>query len=204
MQYTATCGVTYLIQIGNHWATPNFSLVGQFALSVGAGSPCTTVPSYYCFGDGSAAACPCGNNSTPGQDAGCLNSLSLAGRMRAIGLASVTSDSLQLQASHVPNGPGLYFQGPAQVAGGLGMPFGDGLRCVGGSPLMRLGIVLAMSGTSTYPTGTTSPNDVPISIKGAVLPGTQQYQLWYRDSGAFCTVSSVFNLTNAASVTWTP
>ena len=159
----------------------------------------------YCFGDGSGASCPCANFSAVGQMAGCVNSLGTAGRLDTTGIASVTSDTLVLNGTLVPNGPGLYFQGVNQLGGGLGLTFGDGLRCTGGS-VIRLGIVVASGNTSTYPTGVTPPNNVPISVKGFATPGAVlNYQLWYRDSGFsagdYCTPAA-FNLTNAISVTW--
>ena len=38
--------------------------------------------------------------------------------------------------------PGLLFSGPLLLGGGAGVPFGDGLRCVGG-PIVRHGLRLA-------------------------------------------------------------
>ncbi|MDZ4772291.1 MAG: hypothetical protein SGI72_04070 [Planctomycetota bacterium] len=55
-----------------------------------------------------------------------------------------------------------------------------------------------MSGSSEYPvTGLPS-----VSALGAATPGaTLHYQVWYRDSNAFCT-AAVFNLSNGLSATW--
>ena len=61
----------------------------------------------------------------------------------------------------------------------------------------------------SYDVGTTTAmpavNAIPISTKGFNLAGdVRNYQLWYRDSTiGFCS-ASVFNLTNAVNVTWTP
>ena len=157
----------------------------------------------FCFGDGLGAPCPCTNNGSSGN--GCASSVSPSGaHLASSGYASVSADSFVLLATGLPNGPGLFFQGPVRVNGGIGAPFGDGLRCVDGPQVYRLGIVGASAGTSRYPSGTGAPNNVPISVRGAVVPGELHYQLWYRDSGAFCSVTSVFNLTNAISVTWLP
>ena len=156
----------------------------------------------YCLGDGVAphTACPCGNNSPTLDNAGCLNSLAVGGTLRAGGVATVGADTVTLTGAQVPNGPGLYFQGTNQLAGGNGVAFGDGLRCVGGT-IIRLGIVPGVGNTSQYPTGT-GINSVPVSIKGFCNPGdTRHYQLWYRDSATFCT-GAVFNLSNALTLVW--
>jgi hypothetical protein len=92
----------------------------------------------------------------------------------------------------------LYFQGTAQVNAGLGAPFGDGLRCVGGS-VIRLGLETNVAGVSQYPSGV----EAPVSIRGAI-PGAgsvRYYQCWFRNAAAFCTPAT-FNLTNGMAVTW--
>jgi len=123
----------------------------------------------------------------------------MGGKLRANGAARVTADGLALQATQVPNGPGLYFQGTSLMSAGAGIPFGDGLLCAGGS-IVRLGVVFASSNASTYPrTGI----DPIVSLQGANAAGdTRSYQVWYRDSDvSFCS-SAVFNLTNALTLTW--
>lgn len=157
--------------------------------------PSTGTPG--CFGDGSGTACPCGNNSSVGAASGCLSSLALGGRLLAHGTASVSGDTLTLDSSNVPNGPGLFFQGT--TVGGSGIAFGDGLLCSSGT-ITRLGVVFATGNASTYPGGTTPG---PISVGGLVAPGdVRSYQLWYRDGDpTFCT-SATFNLTNEVSLTW--
>ena len=64
-----------------------------------------------CFGDGSGAACPCGNESAPSERAGCNSSLGHGGALRASGRASLTGDTLALEGSAMPNSAVLYFQG---------------------------------------------------------------------------------------------
>ena len=163
----------------------------------------TPAPQGFCSGDGTGTACPCANSGTVGR--GCANSLHPGGAsLTATGVASVSLDTLVLSGSGTPNGPGLYFQGTTQLGAGSGTTFGDGLRCVGGT-IVRLGAVTAASNQSTYPSGIAPPNGVPVSVKGFALPGdVRHYQLWYRDSDvAYCS-SATFNLTNAASVTWSP
>ncbi len=152
----------------------------------------------FCSGDGSGTACPCGNNGSSGN--GCANSVSSAGgRLDSQGVASIGNDTLVLLGSGMPSASVLYFQGTAQIAGGLGATFGDGLRCVGGT-IIRLNIALNVNGESHYP----DVGDPSVSIKGVNSAGSvRNYQIWYRNSATFCT-SSTFNLTNGVSLTWAP
>jgi hypothetical protein len=152
----------------------------------------------YCFGDGSGVPCPCGNDSPPGSSAGCLNSLGTGGLLGAVGISNVANDTLVLQGTQMASSSCLYFQGTTQTAGGVGIPFGDGLRCASGS-IVRLGIKTNVGGASQYP----SAGDVSISVRGGCMPGNvRTYQVWYRNSAPFCTPST-FNLTNGVVVTWT-
>ncbi len=148
-----------------------------------------------CFGDGSGTACPCGNNGSSGH--GCANSANATGaNVFGFGEASTITDSLAIEAFGMPATTScLFFQGTAlsTVA-----PFGDGLRCVGGS-VIRLGTKSTSGGSATYP----GPGDQPVSVRGAVPVNgaTRYYQVWYRNAAAFCT-SSTFNTTNALIVEW--
>jgi hypothetical protein len=154
----------------------------------------------FCVGDGSGAACPCGNNSAPGSGEGCLSSLGVGGKVAGSGNASVANDTLALTGSNMPSSTCLYFQGTTQLGAGAGVAFGDGLRCAGGT-IIRLGTKTNVAGTSQYPVGA----DLPVSVKGAVPASgaTRSYQVWYRNAAAFCTVST-FNLTNGLSIAWQP
>ncbi len=152
----------------------------------------------YCFGDGTGAACPCGNVGAPGN--GCANSIHASGaRISAAGWPRLSVDSLRLSGSGMPNSSVLYFQGTQQQNGGLGVIFGDGLRCAGGS-VIRLATKFNSAGASDYP----NPGETRISVRGLVsAPGTRMYQVWYRNSAAYCT-SATFNLSNAVQVAWFP
>ncbi|MBL8861539.1 MAG: hypothetical protein JNK02_05960 [Planctomycetes bacterium] len=152
----------------------------------------------YCFGDGAGTPCPCGNVSAPADQAGCLNSLALGGRLRASGNAGLSSDSLVLSGTNMPNSSALYFQGTAPQNGGAGTIFGDGLRCAAGA-IVRLGTKSNTAGASQYP----AAGDPSVSVRGLVAaPGTRTYQVWYRNAAAFCT-SATFNLSNGVEMTWT-
>ncbi len=155
--------------------------------------------SRFCFGDGSGTPCPCGNSGSA--QSGCANSVvANGGRLIATGTARVTSDTLVLRCSQLPNSPALYFQGTSQVGGGLGASFGDGLQCAGGS-LIRLGTKTSVSNASVYPVA----GDPSVSVQGAVPAsgGTRHYQVLYRNAAVFCQPET-FNLTNGLSITWIP
>jgi len=153
----------------------------------------------FCAGDGSATACPCGNNGASG--VGCANSIGTGGALVASGTPSIASDTFVLQTSGLPaNSSLLFFQGTSAQNSGLGSVFGDGLRCVSGS-ILRLGSnTSSPTGTSGYP----QAGDPTISVRGLLGAGaSRSYQGWYRNAAAFCT-SSTFNLTNGVSVLWAP
>lgn len=153
----------------------------------------------FCFGDGSGAACPCGNVSSVLDRAGCLNGGGTGGKLVAAGVARITLDSFVLSGSGMPNGPALYFQGTTPIASGAGVTFGDGLQCAGGTTT-RLFIKINVAGASQFPQG----GDPTVSASGGVTTaGTRDYQAWYRDSSPFCTGSG-FNLTNGWKVVWAP
>jgi len=150
----------------------------------------------FCSGDGSGAPCPC-NNASSGP-VGCLNSVLTGGRLRAIGSATVAADTLELWVTGPSEGSNvLFFQGSSTIASGAGVTFGDGLRCAGGT-VIRLGTQPIFFGWARYP----APGSPPISVRGAVLPGTtRHYQAWYLDSPGACGPPAP-NLTNGYSVVW--
>ncbi len=160
-----------------------------------------TLSAAYCFGDGSGAACPCGNTSSVFAGAGCTNSLGKGGKLRSQGQASLFHPGASpiLIGSDMPNSAALYYQGTAQQSGGFGAVFGDGLRCVAGS-IVRLGTQANAGNGSVYPNF--GLGDLPIAQKGLVtMPGIRTYQVWYRNPAPFCT-SSTFNLSNGLQVVW--
>lgn len=153
------------------------------------------------FCDGANVVCPCGNGaSTSG---GCPNSLNPAGAQLSWGgVASTSSDSLQLFGAGMPPGVTcLFFQGAGSINGALGAPFGDGVRCAA-SPIRRLGSKsTSAAGGALFP----APGDSAVSIAGGVpLAGaTFVYQVWYRNSASYCT-SDTTNYSNALVVAWVP
>ncbi|MDP6410793.1 MAG: right-handed parallel beta-helix repeat-containing protein [Planctomycetota bacterium] len=175
--------------------------VSATATSLWPGRAVPQTSPYSTEGDGSVGtpfcfcpmpAAPCGNADPA---AGCANGSGSGARLGASGSASLANADLVLESSGlVPGQPGLYFQGDNPAAGGAGLPFGDGLRCVGGS-VVRLQVVTA-SGSGA------SATSMDIGLAGGVSVGeTKHYQLWYRAPGS-SPCGSGFNLTNAVSVTW--
>ena len=160
--------------------------------------PRPVVGTTFCFGDGSGTACPC---LPGGADGGCANTISfLGGKLVGAGTASVSNDTFVLRATRIPNGPALFFQGTARVAGGAGAVFGDGLRCVAGS-VVRLGAQTSTGEAAQLP----EDSSVSVAARGSISAsgGTRHYQVWYRNSPAFCQPET-YNLTNGVTVTWTP
>ncbi|HEV8112841.1 MAG TPA: GEVED domain-containing protein [Planctomycetota bacterium] len=146
----------------------------------------------FCFG---SSGCPCGNNSSPAEHAGCRNSSGLGGVLVGHGTTSVASDGLILSASHLTGSLTVFFQGNALTS----VTYGDGHRCMGGQ-LLRIGTKNPVGGAASYPGG----GDLPISVKGALPPGggVRYYQSLYRNNGGPC--GSGTNITNAVSVVWIP
>jgi len=160
--------------------------------------PAAATATGYCFGK--AANCPCGNAGALGR--GCANSIFAAGAvLTAAGVADVSADTLVLTGTDMTGSTALFFQGSSAINDRQGSPFGDGLRCAGGS-VFRLGIVAVSGvGVGSYPVGA----DPAIHISGGIPVGggTRYYQGWYRNIAAFCTPDG-WNLTNGLIVIWRP
>jgi hypothetical protein len=189
IQFQVTAGQPYMLQIGN-WPGA-MGGTGSFKTIVtgSVGGP-------FCFCD-PGSAFPngsCGNPGAPGN--GCANGVAAGGaHLAGMGNPSVANDTTVLvTTSAVPGQPGLFFQGNNAIAGGNGVPFGDGLRCAGGS-VIRLQIVV--------PNGSgQAQTSVGIAAGGGVSPGdTKHYQYWYRNPGS-SPCGSNFNLTNGWTFHW--
>lgn len=144
-----------------------------------------------CSGD--AGFCPCSN---PGNgETGCANSTGIGAGLEGEGTDGVTNDDLELTAFQIrPGALAVLFQGNALTNGGLGVPFGDGVVCVGGA-VVRLGSRFGdAQGLATWGPGLATP--------GAWVPGqTRYFQVRYRNINGPCL--SNFNYTNALMVTFT-
>ena len=163
------------------------SLNGMQIIQTGGGAAGTA----YCFGD--AASCPCGNGGSP--ESGCANGSGFGAVITSSGSASVSADDLVLSStSLIGNQPGLYFQGNNAVNTGLGVQFGDGLRCAGGG-VIRLQVRFADANGG-------SATNISVATKGGCAAGdVKRYQIWYRDP-ATTPCGAQFNLSNGYEITW--
>jgi hypothetical protein len=184
--------------VGGEFTSAGANPSSHLAAWRGCGTPLDT----FCFGDGTLARCPCGNEGLPGH--GCDNSHATGGaRMLATG--TTQPDTIVLHASgELPSVLSIFLQGNALVPGSAS--FGDGLRCVSGS-LKRLYVKNASAGVVAAP----GPGDPSITTRSAALgdpiaPGaTRYYQTYYRDPNlAFCPSSQgdSWNVTNGVIVDW--
>ena len=161
--------------------------------------PDTGVPSVgtsFCFGDGTGLQCPCLNLGELGH--GCENEVFTSGSLlRGSGSASIAANDLDFTvARSTPSQPGLFFQGDNAINGGLGVAFGDGIRCAGGN-VRRIQVRTASAQGDVSSTAS-------VSTAGAVNPGdTKRYQWWYRDPGT-SPCGNFFNFSNGLEVTWLP
>lgn len=149
----------------------------------------------YCFGDGTATACPCGNAG--GANEGCANSSGAGAGLASTGSSSVAADDLGFASSQLlPNQPALLFTGHNAVNSANGNLFGDGLRCAGGS-VVRLGVMVPnANGEASWGGG--------LAAAGGWTSGDSRYfQVWYRDPvGGPC--GSGFNLSNGVEISFQP
>jgi hypothetical protein len=160
---------------------------------------CSTPIASICFGDGTAAPCPCSNSGLPGH--GCNNSIGTGGaRLSSAGLPILSADSVRLTSSgELSTALSVVLQGDSLVSP---TAFGDGLRCAGGT-LKRLYVKHASGGTAMAP----QSGDPSISSRSAALGdpipvgATRVYQVYYRDANlAFC--SGGFNVSNGLAIEW--
>ncbi len=144
------------------------------------------------FCDGTSGLCPCGNNGGPGR--GCTNSTGAGAGLEGAETDGITNDDLELTVFNVrPGASVLLFFGTGTVGGGFGTPFGDGLRCVGGS-VTRVGVQFAdATGSLTYGPGLAAQY-------GWSVGQTVYFQGWYRNVQGPC--GGGFNLTNGLQVTF--
>jgi hypothetical protein len=168
---------------------------------IGEWRGCAGTGARFCFGDGSSAACPCGNSG--GAEHGCQNSIGTGGSLLSAA-GQVNPDSVVLTATgELPSALSIFLQGTVSIAP---TNYGDGLRCTGGS-LRRLFAKSASGGVVVAP----QPGDPSITSRSAALgdpisPGaTRVYQVYYRDPNpSFCPAptGSTFNVSNGVRIVW--
>jgi hypothetical protein len=181
---------------------PSITGSGDVPGGGGGGSSITS----FCFGDGSGAACPCGNFGTVGH--GCDNSIFTGGALLAAGGApSLGADTLVLNSSDErPTALTVFWQGANETAG---TSFGDGVACFSNPGLRRLYSRNAVGGVASAPQGA----DLSVSARSAATgdtlsPGdTRIYHTFYRDPDpSFCPTPAgdTFNSSNGLRVVWGP
>ena len=126
------------------------------------------------------------------------NSVGAGAVIGSLGTTSVSAADLYLTADGCPGQQfGLFYYGASQIA----VPFGDGIRCVGGGGigLFRLGVVLTDPlGGALLKVNYGAPQQA--SGAGALLPGgVWNAQFWYRDPSAG---ASGFNFSDARRFTF--
>ncbi len=160
----------------------------------------------FCQGDGSSAACPCGNTGTRGR--GCENSRATGGALLAAsGVATLSDDTLVFHVSgELPSVLSLVLQGGSSIGG---TAYGDGVRCVS-SPIKRLYARISVQGVVIAPSGSDLSVSATSSARGDTIPpgATRSYQTAYRDaSPTFCPSppgGNTWNVSNGLSVIWGP
>lgn len=150
-----------------------------------------------CFGDGTGAACPCGNSGALGH--GCNNSSNTGGAILAAS-GGFSPDTIVLTSSgERPTSLTIFLQA------GLGSPapFGDGIGCFAGV-VRRMYTKSAVGGVATAP----GPGDPSITQRSANLGfpiphgAFAIYQAYYRDVSAVFCPGATFNVSNALMITW--
>ena len=147
----------------------------------------------FCDGfDGALASCPC----APGApDAGCDLPQGTGGVRLDVVAQETSPNGITMQGVGFNTGgaPPAVVIRSSSLDPASPVVFGDGLRCVNVSPLVRLGGALASGGVSTHAFG-----------HGAMAgPGTFYYQLWFRSQpSTYCDPLALFNLSSGRTVTW--
>ncbi len=123
-------------------------------------------------GNGLPDSCDCGGANFCDST---INSTGGAAKMSSNGQCVHAANQLVLSAAPVPDGPGLFFFAPNQVAGGAGAPFYNGLRCVGPG-VLRLPPSIASGGIASRAL------DLTVAPADQLQPGeTWHFQYWFRD-----------------------
>ena len=125
------------------------------------------------------------------------NSSIRRGTISAVGSSSLAANDLTLAVQGLPgNVFGLFYYGPNQIQ----VPFGDGIRCIGGLTQRVFPIqMVSASGLVSFDLDTSA---APVAGGGstAISPGDDvNFQFWYRDpSGG----PAGFNLTDAITISF--
>jgi hypothetical protein len=192
--YTFNWSLAQGFDVQRFWGVDNFQVTVHNA---------DPVTSTFCFGDGSLpVACPCGNSGASGH--GCNNSAATGGALLTAA-GTVQPDTVVLTSSYeLPSALSIFLQGNALLP--QPVPFGDGLRCIGGT-LKRLYTKHAVAGVVSAPAaGDPSITTQSANLGDPIAHGTmREYLVYYRDpSLTFCPSpqGSTFNASQSISITW--
>ena len=177
-------------------------------LSAGTLTPTDIVPfdPNFCFGDGTGAACPCGNTGQEG--AGCANTTGMGAILTSNGDASVMSNQLTFDITGGTLSTfAVLVSGDNALGGGLGivgLPAKDGLRCVGGNLLRHGTRALNEAGANDDPWGSlTGPNGGIIGGSGFTAGQTRYFQARYRENPLSGPCSTDQNSSQGFAMTFT-
>lgn len=149
----------------------------------------------YCFGDGSAGPCGCGNEVPPGTASGCASSTGSGAMLRARGSASLTIGDFE------PVATGLAPWSKSLLLGSRkslnpGRTVGDGLACISAPRERYTTLWSDAGGSASWP-----------ALSSGFYPWlageTWHFQVWFRNLGQSACGSGV-QLTNALEVHFTP
>jgi hypothetical protein len=147
------------------------------------------------FCDGSDNAifwCPCGNSGD--SDTGCDNSGGTGGVGMEVSFFDPNGPSAVVTCTGYPlasSPTAIIIRSPAKVVGTPPI-FGDGVRCVSATNLVRLAATTASAGASVHGFG-----------HGAMAgSGDFHYQAWYRNTPASYCTPDAFNLSSGVTLTW--
>lgn len=145
------------------------------------------VPLAFCFGDGSAASCPCGNSVTPGSGQGCQNSTGIGAILSASG--TTQPNTLVLTCAGVPtNELCTLVESSANASpGGI---VGDGIGCLGAVNPQRAVKKFAEGGAVSFGVHSAPPGQMRF------------YQVSYRDPAALFCPPATTNRSNALQILW--
>lgn len=160
----------------------------------------------FCFGDGTGAACPCGNPGPEG--AGCANSTGTGAVITTNGDTSVMNNALTFDmAGGTASTFAVLLSGDNALGGGLGilgLPAKDGLRCVGGGLLRHGTRGLDASGANSDPWGSfTGPAGGIIGGAGFAAGQTRYFQARYREAPSLAPCGTDQNTSQGIELTFT-
>jgi len=133
------------------------------------------------------------------------NSVSAGGAsISPIGSPSISANTVLLVCNDLPPGqPGLFFHGATPSTNPLGIPLGEGRRCITGTTVRMHPFVTANSAGRAQ---AVLDNMHPLQGAGILAGVTQHFQFWYRDPAAGDVdgdgASEGFNLSNAIGITF--